>query len=251
MERRVGTMTSRDERTEALAHDLFIYVSDAHIFTSDAIVLADFCKPRRKDKCCDLGSGNGIIPLLWYRDFKPKEIYCVEISENAQALFNKTVAENGLDGVFNYILADLRKLRGVVPSGYFDIVSINPPYKKVGTGIVNDGEDYKNARHEFTCTLDDAARAASRLLKYGGRFCICQRPERLADIFESMRKNGIEPKSMREVIQRTDKEPSLVLVEGKKGSSPSLRILPPLIIEDESGSYTPEANELFCSYKYK
>ena len=68
-------MTSREERTEKLAKNLDIFVSHAHIFTSDAILLADFCKPRHKDKCCDLGTGNGIIPLLWLRDYKPKEIY--------------------------------------------------------------------------------------------------------------------------------------------------------------------------------
>lgn len=74
-------MTSREERTEKLATNLDIFVSHAHIFTSDAILLADFCKPRHKDKCCDLGTGNGIIPLLWLRDFKPKEVFGVELSE--------------------------------------------------------------------------------------------------------------------------------------------------------------------------
>lgn len=244
-------MASRKERTEALATNLNIYVSEAHIFTSDAIVLASFCAPRHKDKCCDLGTGNGIIPLLWYRDFKPKEITGVELSESAIELFTKTLSENNLSDKIDLIHSDLRELKGILPNEYYDIVSINPPYKKLGTGIVNNGEDYKNARHEFTCTLEDASKAASQLLKFGGRFCICQRPERLPDIFEAMRKFKIEPKSMREVIQRDGKEPSLVLVEGKKGSAPGFRISAPLILEDKNGEYTEEAKELFLSYKYK
>ncbi len=244
-------MVSRAERTEDLAKNLKIFVSEAHIFTSDAIVLADFCAPRHKDKCCDLGTGNGIIPLLWLRDFQPKEIVGVELSESAVTLLNKTLSYNNIEGKITPVHCDLRELKGVLPNEYYDIVSINPPYKKLGTGIVNEGEDYKNARHEFNCTLTDAACAASKLLKFGGRFCICQRPERLPDIFEAMRKFKIEPKSMREVIQRIGKEPSLVLVEGKKGSAPGFRINPPLILEDENGSYTPEAEELFNSYKYK
>ena len=244
-------MASRNERTEALATNLNIYVSEAHIFTSDAIVLASFCAPRHKDKCCDLGTGNGIIPLLWLRDFKPKEITGVELSDSAVNLLNKTLTENNIEDKIKVIHHDLRSLKGVLPNEYYDIVSINPPYKKLGTGIVNTETDYQNARHEFTCTLDDCAKAASLLLKFGGRFCICQRPERLPDIFEAMRKFKIEPKSMREVIQRPGKEPSLVLVEGKKGSAPGFRISAPLILEDESGNYTPEAEELFHSYKYK
>lgn len=244
-------MVSRAERTEDLAKNLKIFVSEAHIFTSDAIVLADFCAPRHKDKCCDLGTGNGIIPLLWLRDFQPKEIVGVELSESAVTLLNKTLSFNNIEGKITPVHCDLRELKGVLPNEYYDIVSINPPYKKLGTGIVNEGEDYKNARHEFNCTLEDAACAAAKLLKFSGRFCICQRPERLPDIFEAMRKFKIEPKSMREVIQRIGKEPSLVLVEGKKGSAPGFRINPPLILEDENGNYTPEAEELFNSYKYK
>ncbi len=244
-------MASRNERTEALATNLNIYVSEAHIFTSDAIVLASFCAPRHKDKCCDLGTGNGIIPLLWLRDFKPKEITGVELSDSAVGLLNKTLKENNIEDKINVVHHDLRTLKGVLPNEYYDVVSINPPYKKLGTGIVNEETDYQNARHEFTCTLDDCARAASLLLKFGGRFCICQRPERLPDIFEAMRKFRIEPKSMREVIQRNGKEPSLVLVEGKKGSAPGFRISAPLILEDDNGNYTPEAEELFHSYKYK
>ena len=244
-------MASRKERTEALATNLNIYVSDAHIFTSDAIILADFCAPRHKDKCCDLGTGNGIIPLLWLRDYKPAEIVGVELSESAVKLFSKTLKENNIEDMISIVHNDLRRLKGVLPNEYYDIVSLNPPYKKLGTGIVNDGEDYKNARHEFTCTLEDAAKAASTLLKFGGRFCICQRPERLPDIFAAMRKYKIEPKSMREVIQRTGKEPNLVIVEGKKGSAPGFRIRAPLIIENESGKYSEEAEKLFYGYKYK
>ena len=66
-----------------------------------------------------------------------------------------------------------------------------------------------------------------------------------------MRKFKIEPKSMREVIQRHGKEPSLVLVEGKKGSAPGFRICSPLILETDNGEYTEEAIELFQSYKHK
>ena len=244
-------LASRKERTESLSKDMKIYVSDAHIFTSDAIVLADFCAPRHRDKCCDLGTGNGIIPMLWLRDFQPKEITGVELSESAVSLFTKTLCENGLTDKVNIVHCDLRKLKGVLPNEYYDLVSINPPYKKLGTGIVNEGEDYKNARHEFTCTLEDAAKAASQILKFGGRFCICQRPERLPDVFSAMRKYNIEPKSMREVIQRVGKEPSLVTVEGKKGSAPGFRIKPPLILENENGEYSEEAKTLFLSYKYK
>ncbi|MFR5050551.1 MAG: hypothetical protein ACLTCP_04030 [Ruminococcus bicirculans (ex Wegman et al. 2014)] len=36
-------------------------------------------------------------------------------------------------------------------------------------------------------------------LKFGGRLCICNRPERLCDIMTAMRASGIEPKRLRTV----------------------------------------------------
>ena len=120
-------MASRKERTEALATNLNIYVSEAHIFTSDAIVLASFCAPRHKDKCCDLGTGNGIIPLLWLRDFAPKEIVGVELAETAVELFNRTLNENGISDKITVVHNDLRKLKGVLPNEYFDIDALEDP----------------------------------------------------------------------------------------------------------------------------
>ena len=149
----------------------------------------------------------------------------------------KTLEENDLIDKVNIVHCDLRKLKGVLPNEYYDLVSINPPYKKLGTGIVNEGEDYKNARHEFTCTLEDASKAASLILKFGGRFCICQRPERLADVMESMRKFSIEPKTLRIVQQRKNKAPKLFLLEGRRGGNRGfLNVLPTLFIEDENGN---------------
>ena len=41
--------------------------------------------------------------------------------------------------------------------------------------------------------------AAGKLLRTGGRLCICQRPERLADLICSMRAHRIEPKRVQAV----------------------------------------------------
>ena len=70
-------------------------------------------------------------------------------------------------------------------------------------------------------------------------------------MFQAMKENKIEPKIMREVIQRKGKEPSLILLEGKKGAMEGFRILPPLYIEDDNGNYSEESDSLFNAYKVK
>lgn len=237
-------------RTEKLGRDIEIFVSGAHVFSSDALLLADFTRPAKKDKACDLGAGCGIIPFIRHRDFSPSENVGFEISENACALFRKSIEINKLGGVIQCINADIRELNKL-PPGRFDLVSMNPPYKRQKAGLTGEDEERKSARHEISCTLDDAAKAANRLLKFGGKFAVCHRPERLCDLFFAMRQNGIEPKRLREVVQRKGAEPSLVLVEGKKGGNPGLRIDPVFYIEDENGGYTKEAEVIFCAYVIK
>ena len=67
--------------------------------------------------------------------------------------------------------------------------------------------------------------AASRLLKNGGRFCICHRPERLADLLSGLRACSLEPKRLRLLLAAPgDAVPWLVLCEAKKGAGPGLQM---------------------------
>ena len=127
-------------------------------------------------------------------------------------------------------------------------MTCNPPYKADGAGNQNLSEAERIARHEVKCVFADVVKAAKHLLKFGGRLCVCHRPERLTDIFSEMRANGIEPKVLREVIQREGKEAWLVLVEGKVGGKNGLTIMPPLYVENK-GQLTDEMMEIYGDYK--
>ena len=130
----------------------------------------------------------------------------------------------------------------------FTLVTMNPPYKPVNTGIESLGESARIARHEVCCNIEDAVKAASYLLTYMGRFCMCHRPERLVDALAIMRQYKIEPKRLRFVIDKQGEEPFLFLVEGKKGAKPFLRVEPTLIIKNDESKFTPEMIEIYGSY---
>lgn len=114
-------------------------------------------------------------------------------------------------------------------------MTCNPPYKIAGAGILSENIPSQIARHETTCTIEDVCAAAAWLLKYQGRLCICQRPERLADVFCAMRAYQIEPKRLRLIHQTPDKPPWLFLLEGRRAGKPFMQIEPPLIVEGEKG----------------
>lgn len=236
--------------TEPLGSGLQIYVSDSYHFSTDTILLADFSKPNGIKKCVDLGTGCGTIPLLWHRHNPRLDISAVEIQENACTLAQKSVDLNNLGDNIKIIHSDLKDLKGKLPFGCFDLVACNPPYKIGGGGIENLDSAKLVARHETECTLDDICQCASKLLQFGGRFCICQRPERLCDVMESMRKFNIEPKVLRMVQQRPQKAPKLFLLEGRRGGSRGfLNVLPTLFIENDKGEFSDEMMKIYGSYK--
>lgn len=226
---------------EPLGERLKICVTPDHKFGTDAFLLSDFAAPRRRDIACDLGTGCGIIPALWFRreETSPKIAYAVELQQKAAEQLAVTLREGGIpEGRLVPVHADLRDLRGRLPAGSIDVVTCNPPYKTAGTGIMSETAADRIARHETMCSIEDVCAAARYLLKFGGKICICQRPERLADVIAAMRHEKLEPKRLRFVQQKPDTPPWLFLLEGRRGGKPFLQVDAPLVIEGEGGFST-------------
>ncbi|MDE6539918.1 MAG: methyltransferase, partial [Ruminococcus sp.] len=146
------------------------------------------------------------------------------------------------------ICADMKELWENAPFGRLDLVTCNPPYKAVNAGFESAITAQKIARHEIMCNIDDVCRCAGKLLKFGGRLCICNRPERLADVICAMRNNGIEPKRIRFVSKNPESAPWLFLIEGKKGSKPFMQIEPQLYIRNENG-FSDELQRIYSTGK--
>ena len=227
-----------------------IYISEAHSFGTDAVLLSHFAADGKKGMtACDLGTGCGIIPMLLVRANAVKKVVGVDIQSAACEQARKTAEENSVCDMFSVVEGDLKDICPPLDKAAYDLVTCNPPYKAEGAGIVSTSSADIIARHETECTLDDVCAAAKKLLRFGGRFCICQRPERLADIITAMKNCGIEPKRLRNVAQRVGKEPWLILVEGRLGGKAGMRILPTLYIEEDKGKLSPEMIEIYGDYK--
>lgn len=229
---------------EKLSESMTLCVTAEHRFGTDAFLLSAFSSPRHKDLVCDLGTGCGIIPFLMHRDFSPKKIYAVDIQELAIEQLKESISLSGVTTV-EPVCADLKTLWDGAPLGQLDVVSCNPPYKAYKAGIESEMTAQKIARHEILCNINDVCRAGARLLKFGGRLCICNRPERLADVIVAMKENDIEPKRLRFVSKTPNDEPWLFLIEGRKGGKPFMRVLPPLYIQNENADFSDELMEIY------
>lgn len=238
------------EHIEPLGGGVRVIVSPENHFSTDTVLLAHFSAPKKHERALEFGAGCGTISLIWCRNTPPKTIMAVEIQPQAADMMKRSVEMNSLGKTVSVVNADLKALKGVVPFGEWDIVAMNPPYKIGGGGVVNDDIGKRIARHETECTIDDITQSAALLLRFGGRLCLCQRPERLTDVLLSMRNAGIEPKRLRFVQQRMGKPPKLFLVEGKRGGQPGgLVLLPTLFIEDENAEFSQEMIDIYGDYK--
>ncbi len=218
------------EHLEPLGNGLTLIVAPAHTFSADSLLLAEFAAVRKHDKACDLGTGCGILPLLWCKG-ESGPITAVDIQKDACAQLEKSLALNRLEHRVTVVCADLRQKHPLLPGGGFDLVTMNPPYFAAGTGKESAEERGRLARHETTCTLQDAVAAAAWLLKNGGRFCLCQKPERLADVLCTLCAHKLEPKRLRFAAHDAGKAPFLVLVEAKRGANPGLQVAPLLVLQ--------------------
>ena len=236
-------MSASDWHRETLSNRACVYTSSSHAFGTDAFLLAHFAAPHKRERVCDLGTGCGIIPLIFARDDAASEVLGVELQEQGAAQFKRAIEETQTKTLLRACCADLRALPAA-ENGRYDLVTCNPPYKAAGRGILSGTDAQQLARQETMCTLNDVCAAAKRLLRFGGRLCICQRPERLADAMITMRQNGLEPKRLQLVCRDKDSAPWLFLLMGQKGAKMHLNVLPNFILY-ESGQYTAQTRAMY------
>ena len=67
----------------------------------------------------------------------------------------------------------------------------------------------------------------------------------MIEIFDTMRKNNIEPKRVQFIYPKYGEDCNLILVEGTKNGKSGIKILDPLIVHVKDGNYTEEVKKLF------
>ena len=188
---------------------------DMFNFSLDTVLLANFCTITKDVKqIIDFGTNNAAIPLLLsQRTNRP--ITGIEIQKEAVA---KKVG----------------------------LVICNPPFFKVDEDSnLNENEYLTIARHEIKINLEGIIKSAARILDNKGKFAMVHRPDRMIDILNLMQKYDIEPKRIRFVYPKIDRDSHVLLVEGMYKGKKGLKIEPPLYAHNADGSYSNEVRKMF------
>lgn len=214
-------------------------------FGMDAVLLSGFALVKDGERAIDLGTGNGIIPILLAAKTNGLSFTGLEIQPDNVEMAQRSVFLNDIQDRVNMVEGDICTASARFGKASFDVVTSNPPYMLGNHGLVNPDSAKAIARHEILCTLDDVCREASLLLKPQGRFYLVHRPFRLAEIICKLKEYKLEPKRMKLVHPFIDKEPNMVLIEAVRGGNPRLTVEAPLIVYKEPGVYTDEIYEVY------
>lgn len=222
-----------------------IQKQDGFKFGTDAVLLADFAKQLPSGRTLDFCTGSGIVPLLLSAKTGTPRICGLELQPAVCDMAKRSMLLNGLEGRIEITEGDLKNAPALYGAERFDVITCNPPYMKAGAALVNAADAKTIARHEVTCTLEDVVRAANSLLAPAGHLVLVHRPYRMAELISLMRAYGIEPKRLRLVYPKAEKEANLALIDGLKNGKPELRILPPLFLQDGHGGESAELKRIY------
>ncbi len=186
--------------------------------STDSVALAGFTKFPRNATVLDLGSGCGTLGVLLCAKYPDCRVTGLEIHQQAHLTALHNAKANQIDDRLFSIWADLKNIPPEIQRGSYSCCISNPPYFSGGF----QSQSLANARHDDLCSMDDLMQAAAYALKYGGDLYLVHRPERLAQLFASACRHGLEPKRLQLLRHRADSAVSLVLVQCRKGGKPGL-----------------------------
>lgn len=214
-------------------------------FGMDAVLLSSFAKAEEGQRVLDLGTGNGVIPILMHAKNPGARYTGLELQAVSAELAKRSVQYNKIQEHVFIVQGDLKDASKIFKPASFDVVTSNPPYMNENHGLVNPDSAKAVARHELCCTLEDVVREASKCLKVKGHFFMVHRPHRLVEIFETMKRYKLEPKRMRMVHSFAEKAANMVLIEAVKCGNPQLTAEAPLVIYNSDGSYSKALRKLY------
>lgn len=208
----------------------------------DSVMLAAACPAKAGDTVLDAGCGVGgaSFCLLWR--IPELSLTGIDWEETYVELAHRNLLLNDFAGTAEFVQSDIRTYD---PDRKFEHIIINPPYLEAGRHTPSPDEirAQANGHQDETLTLDDWIRAAHRLLRSNGTLTIIYPAHGTDKIIRAMGKKF----GAVEIIPLWPKlgvDAKRVIIRAIKDRQTPARILPGLIIHEESGAYTASADKI-------
>lgn len=184
--------------------------------TNDPLLLAKFCNAniKKSGTLLDIGSGNGILPLLLVKNPFLSDIFGVEIQREVFYSFQKNIHLNNLENKISAYNTDIKEF---FYENKFDYIISNPPYYKTNSGKLPESEEILISKFEVKLNLEELVFSIKRLLKNHGKFFIIIISDRFNDIMKYIYSNNLSIIRVKAVSHNDSTK--FLLIEGQNGGT--------------------------------
>ena len=176
---------------------------------------------KKNIKLLDIGTGNGILPILLSDNEFLSELVGIDIQKENIDRANKALQ---LNKIKKNILFEYMDIREYKKSNYFDVIISNPPYMDDNGKKINENEHKAISRHEIKLSLNELISNAKRLLKPIGLLYFIHRTHRLVEIIKALDKNNFSIKKIIFIYSAQNNKSTMMFVEAVKGKKIKLEI---------------------------
>ncbi|PIM89220.1 16S rRNA methyltransferase [Fusobacterium animalis] len=176
---------------------------------------------KKNIKLLDIGTGNGILPILLSDNEFLSELVGIDIQKENIDRANKALQLNKIEKNIQFECMDIREYK---KSNYFDIIISNPPYMNDNGKKINENEHKAISRHEIKLSLNELISNAKRLLKPIGLLYFIHRTHRLVEIIKALDKNKFSIKKIIFIYSAQNNKSTMMFVEAIKGKKVKLEI---------------------------
>ena len=176
---------------------------------------------KKNIKLLDIGTGNGILPVLLSDNEFLSELVGIDIQKENIDRANKALQLNKIEKNIQFECMDIREYK---KSNHFDVIISNPPYMDDNGKKINENEHKAISRHEIKLSLNELISNAKRLLKPIGLLYFIHRTHRLVEIIKALDKNNFSIKKVIFIYSTQNNKSTMMFVEAVKGKKIKLEI---------------------------
>ena len=224
---------------------------DGYRAAIDPVFLAAAVPARAGERALDIGAGVGVAALALAHRVAGLTVTGIEFDPTLMRLCTDNAKANGLEGRTAFMVGDAARPPARLVPGSFDHVMANPPYLEAARA------DISPVRARAAANVEGRAGAggngadlaawmglALTMVRQGGTVTLIHRADRLLDVTACL-----EGRAGGTVIfplwpDRGSAPAKRVLVQGIKGSGAPLRMARGLVLHEDDGSFTAEADRV-------
>lgn len=206
----------------------------------DPVLLAAATPALPGDQVADLGCGVASAGLCLLQRVAEARLAGLELQPQLARLAEENARLNGMQDRLSVLIGDVLSPPERFAAGSFDHVMMNPPYLDPAAARISQHEGRRIATVEGEAGLSAWVDCARGLLRPRGSLTLIHRADRL-DAILAVLSDDWGDLAVLPLWPRRDQPAKRVIVQARKASAAPLRLLPGLVLHDDDGHYSPEA----------